>query len=172
MCAQPLYEAALRTPNTTIFACDRQPLIKELNEAAYPAPNLHFRACDIFEMLSEVAKLPGRKALTHVRTTCVLYPHLVEKLYAACRDAGIEHILMIENADLRRSHLRFYEFDAPPARSIVTKHNLHLHDYRSLLEEAGYTVRRRDRIRTPGLWRGFHPSSYLGSEHDLHASRR
>jgi hypothetical protein len=171
MCAQPIFEAALRMPGVQFFACDRQPLIAELNEAAYPAPNLDFRACDIFEMLSEAAKLPGRKALSHVRTACVLYPDLVRKLYAACRDAGIDHILLIENADLQRTTLRFYEFDALPAPSIVTKHKLYLHDYRSMLDDAGYTVRRWDRIRTPGLWRGFHPANYLGSQYDLHAVR-
>jgi hypothetical protein len=171
MCAQPLFEAAGRMPNTAFYACDRQPLIKELNERAYRLPNLHFRAMDIFEMLAEAAKLPGRKVLTHVRTACVLYPQLVQKLYAACRDAGIDHILLIENADLERSTLRFYEFDGLPARSIVTKHKLYLHDYQAMLADAGFEVQSWARIRTPGLWRGFHPANYLGSQYELHASR-
>jgi hypothetical protein len=171
MCAQPLYEAALRMPGVQFFACDRQPLIAELNEAAYPAANLHFLAMDIFDMLAEASKLPGRKALTHVRTTTVLYPHLVQKLYAACRDFGIDHILLIENAGMLRTKLRFLDFHDMPAPAVVTKHKLYLHDYQSMLAAAGYSVREWERLRGPGLWRGFHPSSYLGSQYALHAAR-
>ena len=115
--------------------------------------------------------MPGRKALTHVRTATVLYPDLVQKLYCACRDAGIDHIVLIEGAGMQRITLRFHDFDAMPVRSLVTKHKLYLHDYRSMLGAAGYTVRSRERVQAPGLWRGFHPSSYLGSQYVVHAAR-
>lgn len=165
MCAHPIYQSALRYPKTEFFCFDRQQLIADLNSSAYRLPNLHFWAGDIFDALKEVAKLPGRKALLHIRTVCVLYPSFVEKLYEESRRSGIERIIGIENAGMSRTDLRFRDFETMQERAIVTKHRLYLHNYKRLLEDAGYRVEHWRRLPTLQLWMGWDPAAYLGSQY-------
>ena len=165
MCADPIFRAALKHPKIDFYCFDRQPFIARLNAEAYPADNLHCREGDIFDAIVEIGRLPGRKALTHVRTTCILYPRFVEKLYAACRDAGIDYIIFIEGAGTSRTNLKAYDYDAMQTRSVVINHKLYLHDYKTMLSEAGYRTESFRRISTPGIWRGTHPDSYIAIQY-------
>jgi hypothetical protein len=55
--------------------------------------------------------------------------------------------------------------------ALVTKHRLHLHNYRAVLTAAGYRIHDWKRNRAPGLWRGEHPANFLGSQYEIHAKR-
>lgn len=171
MCAQPLYAAARTNPGVSFYGCDRQTFIKRLNEIAYPLPNLHFRDGDIFDSIEEVSRLPGRKALSHLRTSVVMDPRFVSELYQRSAKAGIDDIVFIESAGMVRSQLKFLEFDSMFMRAVITKHNLHLHDYKTLLEEAGYKVRWK-RQPTIALWTGWSADVHLGSGYMVHACRQ
>ncbi|MBR1199513.1 hypothetical protein JQ574_26290 [Bradyrhizobium sp. AUGA SZCCT0158] len=170
MCAQPLYAAARMNPDVSFYGCDRQTFLKRLNEIAYPQPNMHFRDGDIFDSIEEVSRLPGRKALAHLRTSVVMVPSFVSELYQRSAKAGINDIVFIESAGMVRSRLEFLEFDKMPMRAVITKHNLHLHDYKTLLEEAGYKVNWK-RQPTIALWTGWGADAYLGSGYLVHAHR-
>ena len=169
LCAQPLYEAALAAPSIHFVGTDRQQFIADLNAQAYPLPNLRFDHGDIFDVMARVAARPGRKAFVHIRTTCTLYPKFVEEVYAAAARLGFEHIYLIENAGMVRTRLAFVPFETMTERALVTKHRLHVHNYRAALTEAGYEIREWTRNRAPGLWRGDHPANFLGSQYELHA---
>jgi hypothetical protein len=169
LCAQPLYEAALAAPHIHFIGTDRQQFIADLNAEAYPLPNLSFDHGDIFDVMERAAARPGRKAFVHIRTTCTLYPKFVEEVYAAAARLGFEHIYLIENAGMVRTRLAFVPFETMAEPALVTKHRLHVHNYRQALATAGYEVREWRRNRAPGLWRGDHPATFLGSQYELHA---
>jgi hypothetical protein len=171
LCAQPLYEAAVLAPHVKFIGTDRQEFIAQLNNEAYRLPNLSFDHGDIFEVMERVSKMPGRKAFVHIRTTCTLYPRFVEEIYEAAARLGFEHIYMVENAGLVRTRLEFVDFDTMTAPAVVAKHRLHIHNYRRLLADNGYRVHDFRRNRAPGLWRGDHPASLLGSQYEIHAKR-
>ena len=169
LCAQPLYEAAQLAPAITFIGTDRQQFIAELNREAYQLPNLLFDHGDIFDVMERVSRLPGRKAFVHIRTTCTLYPRFVEEIYQAAARLGFDHIYMVENAGLVRTRLAFVDFETMSEPAVVAKHRLHIHNYRRLLADAGYRVHDFRRNRAPGLWRGDHPASLLGSQYEIHA---
>ena len=169
LCAQNLYEAALRAPHIRFIGTDRQEFIATMNAAAYPLPNLSFEHGDIFAVLERVGRLPGRKALVHIRTTCTLYPKFVQELYGAAARHDFRHVFLIENAGFVRTQLKFFPFEAMPAIALATKHRLVLHDYKKQLADAGYGIAAFSRLRAPGLWRGEHPANYLGSQYEIHA---
>lgn len=168
LCAQPLFEAALLFPQINFIGTDRQKLIMDLNNTAYPVSNLSFDHGDIFEVMKKTGALPGRKALVHIRTTCTLYPKFVEELYSAAKEFGFTHIYLVENAGLVRTRLQFMDFDSMEESALVTKHRLNIHNYRKQLEHAGYSVKNFARLSAPGLWRGEHPTNYLGSQYEIH----
>ena len=97
-------------------------------------------------------------------------PSFVSELYQRSAKAGINDIVFIESAGMVRSQLKFLEFDKMPMRAVITKHNLHLHDYKTLLEEAGYKVNWK-RQPTIALWTGWGTDAYLGSGYLVHAYR-
>jgi hypothetical protein len=171
LCAQPLYEAARIAPAVQFVGTDRQQFIADLNRDAYPLPNLSFDHGDIFEVMERTARLPGRKALVHIRTTCTLYPRFVEELYAAAARLGYNDIYLVENAGFVRTRLEFVPFETMQEPALVTKHRLHLHNYRAVLTAAGYRIHDWKRNRAPGLWRGEHPANFLGSQYEIHAKR-
>jgi hypothetical protein len=173
MCGQWLAEAARRHPAVTFYGSDRQPLIRAMNERAYREPNLQFRDGDIFDTLREAAARPGRKAMIHVRTGCVLYPALLDRLYRFCAgEAGVTEIGLIEGAGMSRVTFDVADFDAMPAAARVTKHKLYLHDYKNVLARAGYGIRTWQRQPTLALWNGFGAGGYVGSALIVHASNR
>jgi hypothetical protein len=172
MCGQWLADAASAHPGVTFFGSDRQPLIRELNARAYPLGNLQFRDGDIFDTFREAARLPGRKAMIHVRTACVLYPALVEKLYGFCAaEGGISEIALIEGAGMSRVSFDVADFESMAVVARVTKHKLYLHDYKNVLRRAGYGIRRWQRQPSLGLWNGFGAGGYVGSGLIVHAAR-
>lgn len=171
MCGQWLYDAARKHPKVMFYGSDRQPLIRQMNERAYGLPNLNFRDGDIFDTLREVASLPGRKALIHVRTACVLYPAFVGEFYRFCaRDSGISQVAFIEGAGMSRVTFDIADFNDMPVPARVTKHKLYLHDYKRALERAGYRIEHWQRQPTLSLWNGFGAGSYVGSGLIVHAS--
>ena len=172
MCGQWMANAALQYSNVTFFGCDRQPLIRDLNTRAYPLANLRFRDGDIFDTLHEASQLPGRKAMIHVRTACVLYPAQVEKLYRYCADvADVSEIAFIEGAGMSRVTFDIADFDNMAAPARVTKHKLYLHDYKRVLERSGYRIKGWQRQPSLALWNGLNPGAYVGSGLIVHAVR-
>lgn len=169
LCAQPLFEAALAAPAVHIVGTDRQKLLADLNAHAYKAPNLSFDFGDIFDVMARVAKMPGRKALAHVRTTCTLYPAFVDKLYAEASRLGFDHIYLLENAGFVRSQLQFLPFEGMEPDAVVTKHRLNYHNYHRQLTKHGYATKKMSRVRAPGLWRGDAVANLLGSQVEVHA---
>lgn len=165
MCADPTYRMALKFPNIHFLCQDRQRLIADLNKAAYTLPNLEFRAGDILDSIASVANINKRKALVHIRTACICYPAFMQKLYAECRKAGIDYILMIENCDMSLVDLRFRDFKAMNEVAVVTKHKLYLHNYARLFDEAGYDIAQVDRIARTALWSGRQTDAYLSSQY-------
>ena len=106
-------------PNIKFIGADRQEFIAKLNRNAYESKNLSFEHGDILKTIKKVGKLPGKKALVHVRTTCTVYPKFVEKLYQNCFEHQFSRIFFIETAGMCFSDLQFRDFSHMKELSVL-----------------------------------------------------
>ncbi|SOE17223.1 hypothetical protein SAMN05877838_2117 [Hoeflea halophila] len=151
LCAEIIARPADKLRDTRFVGIDRQEFVATLNQEAYALPNMSFESGDIFDFLPQMKELPGPRLLFHVRTTCFLYPELVERIYAAAAQAGVDYIMGWEGDGLSRHHLRYFSFDDMPDISIARKGVLFNHNYRRILERAGYEITHQQNVTTLAL---------------------
>jgi len=151
LCAEIIARPAQRLPNTHFVGIDRQEFVATLNQEAYALPNMSFESGDVFDYLPRMKEMSGPKMLFHVRTTCLLYPELVERIYVAAAEAGVDYIMGWEGDGLSRHHLRYFSFEDMPDISIARKGVLFNHNYRLILERAGYEMTHHQNVTTLAL---------------------
>lgn len=145
-CAESDYRLATKFPQIKFIGVDRELSTKTLNDHAFQASNLSFVQANIMDFLSHLPNLNDTKLLFHSRTATLLYPELVLQLYQACAKAGIQYIALYENFSLSRSTLRLYDFDGIPQDSVPYGSVMFIHNYKKLLEKAGYVMLRDTRL--------------------------
>ncbi|MBR1214297.1 hypothetical protein [Bradyrhizobium sp. JYMT SZCCT0180] len=149
MCAQPDSEAATKLPGTKFIGVDRQRTTAALNKLAYPLPNMTFFGDEIENVLARLAIGPTR-SLFHARTTTLCYPEKVRQLYRTCAAKGFRRIGLFENIALSHDSYRFYDMGGDIENaSTIYKSDQFIHDYRVLLEEAGYRITKEERMFSP-----------------------
>ncbi|HAT1993461.1 hypothetical protein [Legionella pneumophila] len=161
LCAGLIEKTARDAPQTKFIGIDRQKFVAELNYQAYKYENMIFESGDILDYLPKLSKVQGNKLFFHVRTSCLLYPHLLIKIYSEAAKAGVEYVMFVEGDGLSRDKLKFYDFDTFPGLSIARKGSLINHNYKKILEYAGYQIISYERIKPHDLWQGV--SELLGS---------
>ena len=139
-CGNPDYGLALRFPDVTFVGVDREIRTKKLNDLAYRAPNLHFIAADILEVVADLANKSRPSLLYHARTATMCYPEYLRTLYRTCAAASVDYIALWESQAISRSTLRFQDFDAMSEDAIPFGGQTLIHNYKKLLEEAGYEI--------------------------------
>lgn len=149
MCAQPDFEAARRHPRVRFFGVDTQQQAERINRMAYSAENLEFIAATIEDALPRIARRGGQSALFHARTATLLYPQRLRDLYRLCACSGVRRIALFENHSISHDHYRFFGFADMPRISTIYKNWQFLHNYRKLLEEAGYRIMRQEIFLSP-----------------------
>lgn len=149
MCAQPDYEAALSLPHTKFIGIDRQNTTAQLNRRAFPASNISFEAAEIEDVLGRLPKGP-RRSLFHARTATLCYPDKIRQLYRLCAANGFQCIGLFENVALSHNSYRFNDLDGDMGvPSVVYKNDQFIHDYKSMLKDAGYKLVREERMFSP-----------------------
>jgi tetratricopeptide (TPR) repeat protein len=138
LCGEPNDRVARECPNVQIIGVDRQPLLEELNNKAYQRENLSFISADILDALPDLAT--RETLLFHSRTATVCYPEFMAELYKLCAKLGIERIALFEPVGLSREHLQYFDPGTFPRRSIAFRSVMFIHDYATMLKEAGYRV--------------------------------
>lgn len=151
LCAEIIARPARKLPGVRFIGIDRQEFIATMNYEGYSLPNMAFESGDIMEYLPKFGAMPGRKVMFHARTTSLLYPALVQKIYAAAHAAGVDHVIGWEGDGLSRHSLKFYGFGEMPDISQARKSVLFNHNYRRMLEQSGYQVTHFDRPVFPTL---------------------
>lgn len=148
MCAQPHADVGRQWPGRRIVGIDRQAATAQLNRAAYgDLENLEFVADDIENYFVQ-RDLTGA-ALFHARTATLCYPDKIRRLYQMARAAGMRRIVLFENMALSRSAGRFLDYSDFVEDAVTFKNFQFIHNYRGMLEEAGYVVERETRLFSP-----------------------
>jgi hypothetical protein len=148
MCGQAEYEAGNMFPRVRFVGVDRQHETARLNTLAYPLSNLQFKGEEIEDTLAGMDNTTQR-AVFHGRTATLCYPRKMRELYKLCASKGVKYILLFENCSLSHKDHTFYSPDQMPADAIIYKNDQFVHNYRKLLEEAGYSVIRSDVMFSP-----------------------
>lgn len=149
MCAQPDHEAALALPGTKFVGVDRQNTTAELNRKAFPTSNISFEAAEIEDVIRRLPKGP-RRSLFHARTATLCYPEKIRQLYRLCAASGFQHIGLFENVALSHNSYRFNDLGGDlGAPSVIYKNDQFIHDYKSMLKDAGYKLVREERMFSP-----------------------
>lgn len=138
-CAHTIFRLAQEFPAIRFIGIDRPQIARDLNVEAFALPNLEFIAGDVLDLV-ETAQIGADTALFHARTACFCYPAYLRRLYAASRRRGISHILAAEVTTFSRWFLKLYPQGQFPAISMAARTKTFVHDYRRLIEEAGYTL--------------------------------
>lgn len=144
------HQLALRFPDLEVIGFDRDTDAIERNREHFVAPNLEFRSDDIDDVLGQARGL-GAVAVAHIRTCTLLYPAGVGALYDACRRAGVAVILGIESTGYSWQIDRFPDLNDAERPPVVMFGVMVDHNYRQLLREAGYRMRRQDLFSYPLL---------------------
>ncbi|MDQ6717157.1 MAG: hypothetical protein M3Z17_02285 [Gemmatimonadota bacterium] len=145
-CGYPDAELAKRFPSVAFTGVDIQARTKALNDAAFQSENLEFIAGNIVDVLSSM-DLKGQNALLfHSRTTTLLYPEMVKKVYRAAHNAGVAYIATWENNSLSVSTCRFHDFGEIPDSSVPYSSVMLIHDYQQLLEACGFRVEKVEKL--------------------------
>ncbi|MCE3235877.1 MAG: hypothetical protein K0Q50_2057 [Vampirovibrio sp.] len=153
LCAEIIARPAKKLPHTQFIGIDRQEFVATMNYEAYDLPNMAFESGDIIDYLPKFGEIQGKKVFFHVRTTCLLYPALIKKIYSSARAAGVEYIIMWEGDGLSREHLQFFNFDDMPEESIARKSVLFNHNYKAILNETGYEIIEFVRPAFPAIYK-------------------
>lgn len=150
MCAKPHHSFAMRHPNLPIFGVDRQRETAKQNAQAFgDASNLSFHAKEIEKFLSDDLPKCENGVLFHARTATLCYPEKLRNLYLQARQKGIRHVILFENVSISRSAGEFLNFDDFPEVSITFKNHQFIHNYKKLLDEAGFNVIKEERLFSP-----------------------
>lgn len=149
MCAQPDVEAAGKHPRVRFFGVDTQRETQRINRLAYSAPNVEFIAATIEDALPRIMQSGGPAALFHARTATLLFPQRLRQIYRLCASSGVRRIALFENHSISHDHYRFFRFDDMPRESVIYKNWQFLHNYKKLLEEAGYRITRQEVVLSP-----------------------
>jgi hypothetical protein len=145
-CGYPDAQLAKRFPSVSFTGVDIQVRTKTLNDAAFKSENLEFIAGNIVDVLAS-KDLTGQNALLfHSRTTTLLYPEMVKRVYRAAHKAGVEYIGAWENNSLSLSTRRFHDFGEIPDTSVPYSSVMLIHDYKKLLEASGFRAERVERL--------------------------
>lgn len=149
MCAQPDAEAALKLPDTKFIGVDRQVKTAELNRQAYPLPNMSFISAEIEDVLNGLSHGP-RRSLFHARTATLCYPEKVRQLYRACAEKGFKRIGVFENIAITHDSYKFYDMGGDiEGGSVIYKSDQFIHDYKLMLTDAGYKIKKEERMFSP-----------------------
>ena len=131
-------DLATRFPEIAFHAVDLGARTKTLNDQAFRLPNLTCHDAFITDYLDKT-DLGGRTAmLFHARTGTLFYPAFLERFYRRCAALGIRYIALWENNSLSHSEAKFFDFDSIPDGSVAYRDVMFIHDYKRLLEGAGY----------------------------------
>lgn len=138
--------------------------IDTLNKRAFPLPNVEFIGGDTLDYIRK-GDFGGKAVIYHTRTACYCYPEYLRQLYAACRDKGVAQVYCAEGMSFSRWYLRFHPLGAYPKISLAARGSTFLHDYKRLLEEAGYRI-----AATPSVqpWLLLDDRSGFGADHRLY----
>ncbi|MBA3344284.1 MAG: hypothetical protein H0T44_03125 [Gemmatimonadales bacterium] len=144
-CATVDAELAEQFPGIEFHGVDLGAQTKVLNEKAFRCRNLHFHDAFILDFLDRTP-LSGRTTmLFHARTTTLFYPRFVEQFYQTCAAKGIRYLALWENNSLSYSTAWFYDFGSIPNGSVAYRDVMFIHDYKVLLEAAGYEILQEER---------------------------
>jgi tetratricopeptide (TPR) repeat protein len=139
-CGFTIAKLAEKFPNTKFIGIDRPQIAKRLNDQHFVAPNLKFIAGDIIDFLKN-NDLGASPMLFHSRTAVFCYPEFLRHLYTVARERGVSKIVFQEGSTFfSRWFLKFFHLGQYPAISLSGRGSTFLHDYKRLLEEAGFEV--------------------------------
>lgn len=149
MCARPDAQAAAKRPAAKFIGVDRQKKTAALNSQAFPLPNMVFLSAEIEDVLASMPAGPSR-ALFHARTATLCYPEKIKQLYQSCARRGFKRIGLFENIALSHDTYQFYDMGGDiHGESIIYKSDQFIHDYKTMLTQAGYTVVKEKRMFSP-----------------------
>lgn len=138
-CGYTIAKLAAAFPHVRFVGIDRPAIAKQLNDRAFSADNLAFIAGDTLHEIKHL-KLGSNPILFHSRTACFCYPEYLRQLYARARAAGVRHILHQEGGTFSRKTMRYYRPGEFPRVSMAGRGKTFMHDYKRLLNDAGYEI--------------------------------
>jgi ubiquinone/menaquinone biosynthesis C-methylase UbiE len=170
-CGYTIATLATHFPRTWFIGIDRPEIAKSLNDQAFGRKNVEFLDGDILDLVASRESFGARPVLFHSRTAVFCYPEYLRQLYRICAEKGIRDIVMQEGSTFfSRWYLRFFEPGKYPAISFAGRGSTFLHDYMTLLREAGFEIRSSKDIRPKLL---LDDRSGFGADHRIvHASLR
>ncbi len=144
-CARVDADLAEQFPSIEFQGIDLGARTKALNERAFRRQNLAFHDAFILDFLDERPVGPQPTMLFHARTTTLFYPKFVERFYQTCAAKGIRYLALWENNTLSYFNVRFHDFGEIPNGSVAYRNVMFIHDYKTLLERAGYEILQAER---------------------------
>lgn len=137
-CGYIIRRVASKFPNVSLLGIDRNPVLRDLNEKYLALSNLRYFAGDIIESLPELVSGSSRSVLFHSRTATLVFPEFLRTLYRECYEQGVEYIAFSEPIGISHTNIQFPVLSG--GRSVVMRDQMFIHDYDTILKEAGYTV--------------------------------
>lgn len=136
---------AKKRPDVQMYGIDRSPLTKMYNEHYFGSvPNLHFVAGDVFDLLKGVKF----DALFHMRTATLLPKNFNINLYEKAAAAGVDWVLGAEPLGMSWQTSSPYEFSYNDKPSVSFRNHMFIHNYPSMLKQAGFNLRHAELTKT------------------------
>ncbi len=132
-------ELAARYPDVIWAGYDVSELATQWNREAYRRDNLVFDS-DLERLLRELTKSEGEALLVHCRTTDIMLPEAVKRVYHLCREHGVTRVMTAEYFSRSMPTLDYPDFEKTPVDTVHWDGILVIHNYRKILPETGYAV--------------------------------
>lgn len=143
LCGIREYEISARYPGVVWAGYDISDLATEWNRQAYRRDNLVFDS-DLERLLADLEARPGETLLVHCRTTDIMLPEAVKRVYRAARAHGVTRIMTAEYFTRSMRSLEYPDFEANPVDTVHWDGILMVHNYRKIMPETGYRVERSE----------------------------
>ena len=150
LCGIREYELAARHPGVIWAGYDISELATQWNREAYQRDNLVFDS-DLERMLKELETADGEALLVHCRTTDIMLPEAVKRVYRLCRARGVTRVMTAEYFSRCIPTLAYPDFERNPVDTVHWDGILVIHNYRKILPETGYRVVRAEFCPVPLL---------------------
>lgn len=144
-CAWVDADLAEQFPGIDFQGVDLGARTKALNQMAFQRQNLGFHDEFILDFLQRGEVGKTTTMLFHARTATLFYPKFLQRFYRRCAALGIRYLALWENGSLSYSTARFHDLGRIPDGAVAYRDVMFIHDYRALLELAGYEIVQADR---------------------------
>lgn len=141
-CGAVDFEKAEARPNSKWFGYDREALAIEYSRDRFRRDNLSFFSDGFEDVLVRADKESrGRRmALVHARSMCEMLPAKVSQTYRTAARHGVDWIVGAEYVSVNALTKRYFNPEGESGQSCSVTAQVANHDYRRLLEDAGYAV--------------------------------